>query len=71
MGMLHRAVCKDEQIRRALIVGRSDINGIDYLNVDPANHARLTVVFLNPVGPNDAAKLVARRQYRCVSCSHV
>ena len=55
MGMLQQAICNDEQIRRALIVGRSDINGIDYLNVDPANHARLTVFFLNPVGPKNAA----------------
>ena len=53
--MLQQTVCKDEQIRRALIVGRSDINGIDYLNVDPADHAKLTVFFLNPVGPKNVA----------------
>ena len=54
MGVLQRAVCKDEQIRRALIVGRSDINGIDYVVVDPTSHAKLTVHFLNPVGPKNA-----------------
>jgi hypothetical protein len=53
LGVLQRAVCKDEQIRRALIVGRSDINGIDYVVVDPASHAKLTVHFLNPVGPKN------------------
>jgi hypothetical protein len=53
VGVLQQTVCKDIDIRRALIVGRSDINGIDYVNVDPADHSRLTVVFLNPVGPKN------------------
>lgn len=53
MGMLQQ-ICNDEQIRRSLIVGRSDINGIDYLNVDPTNHAELTVFFLNPLGPKNS-----------------
>jgi hypothetical protein len=55
LGVLQTAICKDEQIRRALIIGRTDINGIDYLNVDPADHSKLTVFFLNPVGPKNAA----------------
>jgi hypothetical protein len=54
VGILQRATCQNEQIRRALIVGRSDINGIDYLNVDQSNHARLTVFFVNPVGPKNS-----------------
>ena len=54
MGVLQTAICKDEQIRRALIIGRSDINGIDYLNVDPTDHAKLSVFFLNAVGPKNA-----------------
>ena len=54
VGVLQTAICKDEQIRRALIIGRSDINGIDYLNVDPTDHTKLTVFFLNPVGPKNA-----------------
>ena len=55
MGALQQTVCKDTDIRRALIVGRTDINGIDYVNIDPADHSRLTVVFLNPVAPNNPA----------------
>ena len=55
MGALQQAVCKDTDIRRALIVGRADVNGIDYVNVDPTDHARLTVVFLNPVAPKNPA----------------
>ena len=54
MGVLQTAICKDEQIRRALIIGRSDINGVDYLNVDPTDHNKLTVFFLNAVGPKNA-----------------
>jgi hypothetical protein len=55
VGVMQQVVCKDEQIRRALIVGRTDINGIDYLNVDPADHSKLTVYFINPVAPKNAA----------------
>jgi hypothetical protein len=46
-------VCADDQIRRALVIARSDLNGIDYIDVDPANHASLTVYFLKPVPPLD------------------
>jgi hypothetical protein len=55
VGLLQQPVCKDDQIRRALIVGRADINGIDYLNVDPADHSKLTVYFINAVPPNNPA----------------
>ncbi len=48
-------VCSDDQIRRALVIARSDLNGIDYIDVDPANHANLTLYFLKPVPPLDPA----------------
>ena len=48
-------VCSDDQIRRALVIARSDLNGIDYIDVDPTNHASLTLYFLKPVPPLDPA----------------
>ena len=31
--------CSDDQVRRALVIDPSDLNGIDYIEVDPTNHA--------------------------------
>jgi hypothetical protein len=47
--------CADEQQRRADILAHPELNGIDYLEVDPADHTRLHVFFLKPVPPADAA----------------
>ena len=43
--------CANEQARRSLLLNRLDFNGIDYVEVDAADHRILTVVFLKPVGP--------------------
>jgi hypothetical protein len=53
LGVPQQPVCKDDQIRRALIVGRNDINGIDYIEIDPADHAKLTIHFINPAPPQN------------------
>jgi hypothetical protein len=55
LATIQKPVCGKDQIRRSLILGRSDINGIDYLEVDPAQHTVLTVYFINSVPPVDAA----------------
>src|SRR4051812_40192992 len=44
--------CEDVSQRRAdlLALGAaSALNGIDYVEIDPANHTKLRVVFLRPV----------------------
>jgi hypothetical protein len=43
--------CQNEQGRRELLLNRPDLNGIDYLEVDPVDHRILHVFFLKPVGP--------------------
>ena len=43
--------CKNEQARRELLLNRTDFNGLDYVEVDAADHRILTVVFIKPVGP--------------------
>jgi hypothetical protein len=43
--------CRNEQPRRALVFGNSAVNGIDYVEVNAANHAILQIFFINPVGP--------------------
>lgn len=43
--------CKNEQARRNLLLKRADLNGIDFVEVNAADHRILTVVFLKPVGP--------------------
>ncbi len=47
--------CKNEQTRRAILLNHAGLNGIDYLEVDTADHAILRLFFLKPVGPADAA----------------
>src|SRR5262249_30599355 len=43
--------CKNEQARRELLLARPDFNGIDYVEVDAADHRILHVFFIKPVGP--------------------
>jgi hypothetical protein len=43
--------CKNDQARRELLLNRPDFNGIDYVEVDSANHRVLHVNFIKPVGP--------------------
>lgn len=43
--------CKNEQARRELLLKRPDLNGIDYVEVDAADHHILHVFFIKPVGP--------------------
>jgi hypothetical protein len=52
---IQKPVCDDAQIRRSLIVGNPNVNGIDYLEVDPKDHTHLTVFFLNALSPPDPA----------------
>src|SRR5580765_8493119 len=39
------------QARRELLLTRPDFNGIDYVEVDAAQHEILHVFFIKPVGP--------------------
>jgi hypothetical protein len=52
---IQKPVCGNEQIRRSMVALSPSVNGIDYLNVDPADHTRLQIVFLKPVGPRNPA----------------
>ena len=47
--------CKADQARRNLVLNRPGLNGLDYLEVDAADHRILRVFFLKPVGPLNAA----------------
>lgn len=47
--------CRNEQARRELLLNRPDFNGIDYVEVDPANHRVLHIFFIKPVGPLNPA----------------
>lgn len=49
--------CKDEQQRRADLLAHPDpfINGIDFVEVDPADHSLLLVSFIRPVPPANSA----------------
>lgn len=49
------ASCLNEQVRRALVRPRADLNGIDYVEVNAADHRILNVHFLRPVAPLDPA----------------
>jgi hypothetical protein len=46
-----RPVCQDEQQRRADVIAHATLNGIDYVEVDSADHRILRVFFLKPVPP--------------------
>jgi hypothetical protein len=46
-----KLACKNEQARRELLLGRPEFNGIDYVEVKPADHHVLQVFFIKPVGP--------------------
>jgi hypothetical protein len=47
--------CQNEQARRELLLANPDFNGIDYVEVDPADHRILHVFFIKPVGPLNPA----------------
>ncbi len=47
--------CKNEQARRELLLSRPDFNGIDYVEVEAANHSILHIFFIKPVGPLNPA----------------
>ncbi len=49
MDDLQDLVCKDEQQRRAIVRAHPTLNGIDYVEVDPADHTLLRVFFLKPL----------------------
>jgi hypothetical protein len=55
MAGLSQVFCKDEQIRRAVLLNRPGLNGIDFLEVDPADHSILRIFFIKPVGPANLA----------------
>ena len=44
-------VCRDEQQRRADLLAHPTLNGIDFVEVDPADHRLLRVFFVKPVPP--------------------
>jgi hypothetical protein len=46
------AVCKqDAEERRAVLLARPDLNGIDRVEIEPADHRILSVFFVRPVPP--------------------
>ena len=47
--------CQNEQARRELLLLNAAFNGIDFLEVDPADHRNLHLFFLKPVGPLNPA----------------
>ena len=48
--------CKrDAEQRRAVLLARPDLNGIDRVEVDPSDHRILSVFFIRPVPPANAA----------------
>ena len=47
--------CQNQQARRELLLNRPDLNGIDYVEVAPANHSILQIFFIKPVGPLNTA----------------
>lgn len=47
--------CANEQARSELLLGNPAFNGIDYVEVDAADHRILHVFFINPVGPLNSA----------------
>jgi hypothetical protein len=47
--------CADEQQRRADVIAHPTRNGIDYIEVDPADHAILRVTFIKPLPPANVA----------------
>ena len=49
MTTLARPFCADVRERRAAVADHPTANGIDYLEVVPDDHTRLTVVFLKPL----------------------
>ena len=48
-------ICQDEQQRRADVLAHPTLNGIDFVEVDAADHRLLRVFFLKPVPPANAA----------------
>ncbi len=48
-------VCDDEQQRRADVLAHPTLNGIDFVEVEPANQTHLHVFFLKPVPPANPA----------------
>jgi Baseplate J-like protein len=54
MSVEQAPVCQDEQRRRADVLA-SALNGIDFLEVDAADHRLLRIFFLKPVPPQNPA----------------
>src|SRR5262245_12777525 len=48
-------ICQDEQQRRADVLAHPTLNGIDFVEVDAADHRLLRVHFLKPVPPANPA----------------
>jgi len=48
-------ICQDEQQRRADVLAHPTLNGLDFVEVDAADHRLLRVHFLKPVPPANAA----------------
>jgi hypothetical protein len=56
MSDLEAPPCRDEQQRRAdILAAQPQLNGIDYLEVDPADHRVIYVFFLRPLAPLNPA----------------
>src|SRR6516162_3161144 len=47
--------CQNEQARRELLLSNPNFNGIDYVEVEAADHHILHVFFIKPVGPLNPA----------------
>jgi hypothetical protein len=56
MSDLDAPPCRDEQQRRAdILAAHPELNGMDYVEVEPADHRVLHVFFLRPLAPANAA----------------
>jgi hypothetical protein len=57
-------LCDDERRRRADVANHPTLNGIDFVDVDPADRRRLVVRFLKPVPANGLGLPAAPRRVR-------
>ncbi len=57
MSAIEAPICRDDDQRRADILAHPTANGIDFVEVDAADHRQLTVFFLKPLPPADALDL--------------
>ncbi len=53
MSAIEVPICRDDDQRRADVLAHATANGIDFVEVDAADHRQLSVFFLKPLPPAD------------------